>query len=116
VANVAKLSMTQARRLHGANFFATFTGRATSCLGPNRLYDGGSVSSTTCGDGMTVAKWEFWSVAVMLAESHGLEAEAVAAEKLQDAIERGHSGDILTWREIAQRLPEILAKRYPPPT
>ena len=65
---------------------------------------------------MTVSKWEFWSVAVMLAETHGLEAEAFAAEKLQDAIERGHSGDILTWREIAERLPDILAKRYPPPS
>ena len=65
---------------------------------------------------MTVAKWEFWSAAVMFAAKHGLEAEAAAAEQLQDAIERGHSGDILTWRAIAERLPEILAKQYPPST
>lgn len=63
---------------------------------------------------MTVRKWEFWSAAVMFAAKHGLEAEAAAAEKLQDAIARGHSGDILTWREIAGRLPAILAKQYPP--
>lgn len=72
-------------------------------------------SSTKHGNEMTVAKWEFWSVAVMLAETHGLAAEAFAAEKLSDAIDQGHSGDILTWREISERLPEILAKRYPPP-
>jgi hypothetical protein len=64
---------------------------------------------------MTIAKWEFWSVATVLAVTHGLEAEAVAAKELQEAIERGHSGDILVWREIAERLPEILADRYPPP-
>ena len=64
---------------------------------------------------MTVAKWEFWTVAKLLAETHRLEAEAVAAEKLHDAIERGHSGDILVWREIGERLPQILADRYPPP-
>jgi hypothetical protein len=63
---------------------------------------------------MTVAKWEFWSAAVMFAAKHGLEAEAAAAEKLQDAVARGHRGDILTWREIGERLPAILAKDRPP--
>ncbi len=62
---------------------------------------------------MTVAKWEFWSVAVMLVETHGLEAQTVAAEHLSDAIDRGHSGDILTWREVSERLPDILSKRFP---
>ena len=65
---------------------------------------------------MTVAKWEFWSVAVIFAAKHGLEAEAVAAEMLHDAIARGHSGDILTWREIGERLPEILAENFRPST
>lgn len=63
---------------------------------------------------MTVANWEFWSAAVMFAAKHGLEAEAAAAEKLQDAVARGHAGDILTWREIGERLPAILAKNCPP--
>lgn len=63
---------------------------------------------------MTVAKWEFWSAAVMFAAKHGFEAEAAAAEKLQDAVARGHMGDILTWREIVERLPAILAKNRSP--
>lgn len=45
----------------------------------------------------------------------GLEAEAVAAEKLHDAMEFGHFGDILTWREVAKRLPLILAAQFQPP-
>lgn len=50
---------------------------------------------------MTSTKSEFWTAAVIFPEKHGLEAAAVAAEKLHDAMEAGHFGDILTWREVA---------------
>ena len=60
---------------------------------------------------MTVAKWEFWTLANMMVSTHGLEAEAAAVERLQDAMERNHSGDILVWREVLKRLPEIIAER-----
>ena len=60
---------------------------------------------------MTVAKWEFWSLANMMVSTHGVEAEAAVVERLHDALERGHSGDILVWREVIKRLPEILAER-----
>ena len=62
---------------------------------------------------MTSTKSEFWTAAVIFAEKHGLEAAAVTAEKLHDAREAGHFGDILTWREAARRLPLILATQLP---
>lgn len=34
---------------------------------------------------MTVASWEFWSLATMLIATHGDEAEAEAARRLQEA-------------------------------
>lgn len=50
----------------------------------------------------------------MFAAKYDLEAEAAAAGEFQDDIARGHSGDVLTWREIGERLPEILANQYLP--
>ena len=64
------------------------------------------------GLSMPLAKWELWFAALTLAAKHGVEAEAAAAENLQDSIVPGHSGDSLTWREIGERLPAILAKGY----
>lgn len=64
---------------------------------------------------MTSTKSEFWTAALIFAAKHGLEAEAVAAEKLLIAMENGHLGEILTWREVACRLPTILASHYSPP-
>ena len=60
---------------------------------------------------MTVAKWEFWSVANMLITTRGDEAEYVAADKLEDARARKHSGDILVWNEVLLKIADIRAER-----
>ena len=60
---------------------------------------------------MTVANWEYWSVATMLVSSHGDDAEAVAEERLAAALDDGHAGDIIVWKEIRKKLGEIRAER-----
>ena len=60
---------------------------------------------------MTVARWEFWSVAMMLIATHSDEAEYEAADKLEDAQARKHSGDILVWNEILIKIAEIRAEK-----
>ena len=64
---------------------------------------------------MTSTKSEFWTAVAIFAAKYGLEAEAIAAEKLLDAMEKGLLGEIMTWREVAMRLPTILASWPPPP-
>ena len=58
---------------------------------PNLALDRGNQESS-----IPVTKWEFRTAAVMSAAKHSLEAEAAAAENLQDSIVPGHSGGILT--------------------
>ena len=60
---------------------------------------------------MTVAKWEFWSVANMMVSAHGEDVHAAVALRLAEAELSGHSGDIVVWREVAKRVPEIIAER-----
>ena len=60
---------------------------------------------------MTVAKWEFWSVANMMVSAHGENVHAAVALRLAEAELSGQSGDVLVWRELAKRLPEIISSR-----
>lgn len=60
---------------------------------------------------MPVAKWELWSVAVMLIEAHGDNAEAVARDRLTEAEADGHLGDTVVWEEIEKLLPKVRAEQ-----
>ena len=60
---------------------------------------------------MTVAAWEFWSVANMLISSHGDDAEAVASDNLARSLEAGDSGEIIVWKEVGAKIGEIRRDR-----
>ena len=60
---------------------------------------------------MPVAKWELWSVALMLIETHGDDAEAVARLRLFQAEAEGNLGDTVVWEEIEKLLPNIRAEQ-----
>ncbi|UVO53043.1 hypothetical protein [Sphingomonas sp. SUN039] len=60
---------------------------------------------------MTVAKWEYWSVANMMVSAHGENVHAAVALRLAEAKVSGHESDIIVWNEVAKRLPEIIAER-----
>lgn len=62
---------------------------------------------------MTVASWEYWSVAKMLIASHGTDAESVAEENLETAFANGHSGNIIVWREIRRKIDEMRLQEVP---
>jgi len=56
------------------------------------------------GDAAPVAKWEFWSLAVMLIAAHGDGAEAHAAAQLEVAADAGAR---VTWGEVVKLLPSV---------
>ena len=60
---------------------------------------------------MTVASWEFNSLAIMLIEIHGNDAEAEAARRLEAATERDDRGQMVVWREVGKRVPDMKAKQ-----
>lgn len=60
---------------------------------------------------MTVASWEFNSLAIMFAETHGDDAEVEAARRLQAATERDDRGQMVVWREVSKRLAEMKAQQ-----
>ena len=60
---------------------------------------------------MPVAKWELWSVALMLIQTHGDDAESVAAIKLAEAEAEGHLGNTIVWEEVQRLLPEVRAEQ-----
>ena len=60
---------------------------------------------------MTVASWEFYSLAVMLIGTYGDEAEDEAARKLAIATEQNDRGEMVVWREVAAKLVRIRAER-----
>lgn len=62
---------------------------------------------------MTVAPWEYWSVAQMLISTHGPDAETIVAIKLDEAEAGDHSGDMIVWREIAHKIAKIRADATP---
>lgn len=58
---------------------------------------------------MTVAKWEFRSLAIMMVASYGIEAEAEVVERLERAIAEKDSGQSVVWQEVLSLIPEIVA-------
>ncbi|WP_034160936.1 hypothetical protein [Sphingomonas sp. ERG5] len=60
---------------------------------------------------MTVASWEFNALAIMLIETHGTDAETEAARRLEAATERDDRGQMVVWREVVKRLPDMKAKQ-----
>lgn len=60
---------------------------------------------------MVVAKWEFNALANMLVATHGLDAEAEATERMENARAAGDNGEAMVWSEVLDRLPELL-KEY----
>jgi hypothetical protein len=60
---------------------------------------------------MTVAPWEFWSLANLLISTHGDEAEMEAARRLAAAENEGDSGQKVVWYEVTRKLVEIRAER-----
>jgi hypothetical protein len=60
---------------------------------------------------MTVASWEFWSLATMLIATYGDDAEPEAARRLQDAEASGDSGQKVVWTEVGRKLRDIRAER-----
>ena len=63
---------------------------------------------------MTVARWEFWSVANMMVSAHGANAPDAVAERLRLAEQEGASGAIVVWKEIAKHVTEIMRNRFGP--
>jgi len=58
---------------------------------------------------MPVAKWELWSVALMLIQTHGDDAESIAAANLANAEAEGHLGNTVVWEEVQKLLPKVRA-------
>jgi len=66
------------------------------------------------GSAMPVAKWELWTVAMTLIQTHGDDAEDVAASRLAEAEQEANLGNAVVWEEVLKLLPEVrvdLAKR-----
>lgn len=55
---------------------------------------------------MTVARWEFWSLANMVVSAHGSEAEAHAEQRLAEATRHGDTGQTVVWTEVLAILRE----------
>lgn len=60
---------------------------------------------------MTVASWEFWSLANMLVTTHGDDAEEEAARRLCEAEAQNDSGQKVVWTEVGRKIAEIRAER-----
>ena len=60
---------------------------------------------------MTVASWEFNSLAIMLVGTHGNDAEAEAIRRLEAATERDDRGQMVVWREVGKRLAKMSAEQ-----
>jgi hypothetical protein len=58
---------------------------------------------------VTVASWEFYSLAVMLIATHGEAAEEAAAIRLRAAEEDGDRGQMVVWTEVGRKLPAVRA-------
>lgn len=59
---------------------------------------------------MTVAPWEFWSLATILIGTHGDQAEEEAAERLRVAEARDDTGQKVVWTEVIRKLKDIRAE------
>lgn len=56
---------------------------------------------------MTVAAWEFYSLAAMLVGSHGDAAEEEAARRLEEARERDDRGQMVVWTEVSRKIAKV---------
>ena len=62
-------------------------------------------------DAMPVARWEFYSLAVMLVATHADDAEAEAARRYDAAKVRDDRGQMVVWTEVARLLVEVRSKK-----
>ncbi len=60
---------------------------------------------------VTVAKWEYWSLATMMIATHGESAPAAVKLRLAAAKVNGDEADLIIWAEVARRLPEVMAEQ-----
>lgn len=59
---------------------------------------------------MTVAPWEFWSLARILIGTHGYQAEEEAPERLRIAEAADDTGQKVVWTEVIRKLKDIRAE------
>lgn len=59
---------------------------------------------------MTIARWEYWSVAKMLIATHGDGAELKARMTLEEARLAGQASEVIVWSAIVDKLAEISAE------
>jgi hypothetical protein len=60
---------------------------------------------------MTVASWEFNALAIILSETHGDDAQAEAARRLEAATGRDDRGQMVVWREVSKKLADMRAQQ-----
>jgi len=60
---------------------------------------------------MTIAKWEYWTVANMLISTHGDAAEEKAHLRIAQAREDNEISDVVVWTEILAKIEEIRSER-----
>jgi len=60
---------------------------------------------------MTIAKWEYWTVANMLISTHGDAAEDKAHLRIAKAREENQVSDVIVWTEILAKIGEIRSQR-----
>jgi hypothetical protein len=60
---------------------------------------------------VTVAKWEYWSLATMMISAHGENALAAVKVRLAAAEANDDEADLIIWAEVARRLPEVMAEQ-----
>ena len=62
-------------------------------------------------DTMPVARWEFYSLAVMLVATHGDDAEAEAQRRFKAAEARDERGTMVVWTEVGRRITDVRASK-----
>lgn len=58
---------------------------------------------------MTVAAWEFYSLAAMLVGSHGEGAEEEVVRRFEEAQERDDRGQMVVWTEVGRKIAKVRA-------
>lgn len=56
---------------------------------------------------MTIAKWEYWTVANILISTHGDAAEEKAQLRITEARENHETAEAIVWTEILAKVEEI---------
>lgn len=60
---------------------------------------------------MSVAPWEYWTVANMLISTHGDAAEEKAQLKITEARESHDQAEVIVWSAILAKLDEIRSRK-----